>query len=137
MQRYGGRSLQCVSRKQSMMGDEISWDPLESDPEGFTPLIAWVLQSHCKFLSWGGTGGDLVLERQVRQQLTVIWKERKGVLEIGRPFWRQVHSQIRDLEGSAADTGGTHATLFLYVGPRVLQTAVSCTYCSARQGRGQ
>lgn len=71
MQRYGGRSLRCVSRKQSLMG-EISQDPW-SQAQKISPsplLITWVLQSPCRFLSWGETQWDLVLGAQVGQQLT-------------------------------------------------------------------
>ena len=54
----------------------------------------------------------------------VNWKKREGVLEVGRcPDRCTPTAEV--VMSSAADTGGTHVTLFLEVGPRVLQIEVS------------
>lgn len=56
MQMQGGQSMQPGSRKQSWVGDDISQILWTQTPKAspLSPVVAWVLQSLCRFLSWGG-----------------------------------------------------------------------------------
>lgn len=48
--------MQPGSRKQSWVGDDISQILWTQTPKAspLSPVVAWVLQSLCRFLSWGG-----------------------------------------------------------------------------------
>lgn len=122
-QRYGGRSLQYVSRKQSLVGDEVS-QILWSQTQKVHSLTTWFLGSHCRFRSCGGAQWGPVLGRQSGNNVQVNWKKREWVLEVGR-HPRRCTPRVGVVMTTAADTGCSHGMLFLSVGPRAFQIVVS------------